>query len=880
MLRPTCEIPDPTTLRPTGDAAGPAARWLRAAAPAPGRVRRDGKFFRDAATGAKWFAKGYAYGPLPPDATRRGVERDLADVADGGANLVRLHGDCPPWLLDAAAANGLRVMIDVTWPSNLLTAGDAAATQTARRAVVGAARSAAAHPAAFAVCVANEIPSELVRYAGARATGRLLDALIAAGRDAAPGLLFTFANYPRTEYLRAADADFACFNVYLHGPAAMRRYLQHLHVLAGDLPLVLGEYGLDTRRETTEAGQAAGLARTLTTAYAAGVAGAVVFRHGDAWHAAGHDVLDWDLGVVRRDGTAKPARAAVARAFADAPTSARSARAAPSDKPPRVSVVVCVYNGAATLRACLASLGRLDYPDYETIVVDDGSTDATAAIAGEFAGVTLLRQPNGGLSHARNVGLRAATGTVVAYTDCDCEADEDWLFRLVVALEQTGLAGVGGPNLAPADEGVVAACVGRGPGGPAHVLLDDLRAEHVPGCNMAFRRDALRAVGGFDAQFRAAGDDVDLVWRLQDSGRGVAFAPAAQVWHRRRGTVGAYLAQQRGYGRAEALLQFKHPARFNRVGGALWRGAMWSGRTSGGGAGGRGAIQHGPMGTGLFQTLYQRPGGSAAGVVTSLEWHLLAALAFVCGLAWWPLLVVTAGMELAAVAVAARAAWRGPGLAKWWGRPLVAYLHLRQPIARGAARYRERWRGKGAGAAALGFRMPRALPRDPADRRAVRYWRGRAGPPTPDAARLVLLEKVAALARAGGLRARADSGWQAWDLELFGSRLAKAHLLSGGERHDAGDLVRVRVTARLTGVCGFLLVATSAVAAAATARGWPAPLLSAAAWAVPLALLLAAALARWRTTRRALALVDGAARELDYAPVAAPRPGRGHAGTA
>src|SRR5205085_9321810 len=102
---------------------------------------------------------------------------------------------------------------------------------------------------------------------------------------------------------------------------------------------------------------------------------------------------------------------------------------------PRVSVVVCSYNGGATMEQCLQSLAGLDYPDYEVIVVDDGSTDDSRAILARFPMVRAIHQSNHGLSAARNVGLRAATGTIVAYTDSDCFADSNWLTHLVYHLQ-------------------------------------------------------------------------------------------------------------------------------------------------------------------------------------------------------------------------------------------------------------------------------------------------------------------------------------------------------------------------------------------------------------------------------------------------------------
>src|SRR5262249_26331021 len=159
-------------------------------------------------------------------------------------------------------------------------------------------------------------------------------------------------------------------------------------------------------------------------------------------------------------------------------------------------------------------------------------------------------------------GLHAATGTLVAYTDSDCFVDANWLAHVVACFLRFDAAGVGGPNLSP-DDGWLASCVAAAPGQPTHVLQSDQVAEHIPGGNMVFRRDALLAIDGFDNQFHKAGDDVDVCWRLQQAGYWLSFAPGAFVWHHRRQTAGAYFRQQAGYGEAEALLRFKHPDKFN-----------------------------------------------------------------------------------------------------------------------------------------------------------------------------------------------------------------------------------------------------------------------------------------------------------------------------
>src|SRR5207247_4488922 len=115
-------------------------------------------------------------------------------------------------------------------------------------------------------------------------------------------------------------------------------------------------------------------------------------------------------------------------------------------------VVVASYNGARTLKPCLESLTRLAYPDCQVILVDDGSTDATPEIAKEFPGILYIRQGNHGLSVARNTGIAAATGEIVAFTDSDCRPDEDWLYYLVSDLLSGARAGIGGAQFQPAGE--------------------------------------------------------------------------------------------------------------------------------------------------------------------------------------------------------------------------------------------------------------------------------------------------------------------------------------------------------------------------------------------------------------------------------------------
>src|SRR3970282_46355 len=92
---------------------------------------------------------------------------------------------------------------------------------------------------------------------------------------------------------------------------------------------------------------------------------------------------------------------------------------------------------------------------------------------------------------------------------------------------------------------------------------------------MSFRKSALDAIGGFDPRYRAAGDDVDACWRILDQGWTIGFNAAAMVWHYPRNSLRMYWEQQRGYGKAEALLEEKWPEKYNALGHASWSGRIY-----------------------------------------------------------------------------------------------------------------------------------------------------------------------------------------------------------------------------------------------------------------------------------------------------------------
>jgi GT2 family glycosyltransferase len=481
-----------------------------------------------------------------------------------------------------------------------------------------------------------------------------------------------------------------------------------------------------------------------------------------------------------------------------------------------VSVVVCAYNCEGTLRSCFDGLRALDYPDFEVIVVNDGSTDRTGEITQEY-GFRLISTANQGLANARNEGLHAATGEIVAYMDADARPDPHWLSHLATSFLKSSHAGIGGPNIPPPEGGEVAECVANAPGGPIHVLLSDEIAEHIPGCNMAFWKTSLLAIGGFDPQFCIAGDDVDICWRLQQQGWTVGFSPGAVVWHHRRDSSTGYLKQQYQYGKAEALLERKWPERYNRAGHLAWAGRVY-GATLSKVLSGRWKIYYGTWGTGLFQSVYQRTPGLFSSLPLMPEWYLVIgalALLSAIGLLWTPLLLSVPLLVAAVAALVFKAtiggmhatvsAARGSRTRRLRMRLRTALLYMGQPAARLGGRLRNGlspWRRRSA---------PRlSLPVPGTTSIWSERWRA------PDE-RVARLDKT--LRRIGGV-VFSGGDYERWDLFVRGGMLGSMRLRVAVEEHGSGrQLVRIRSWPRFSRIGAAVAFAFVALAAGAALDG-------------------------------------------------------------
>ena len=521
------------------------------------------------------------YGPFPPH-TGLEDEAEFGSIAKSGFDGIRMYQ--PPTLrqLNLAHTHKLFIIATIPWSWDSLFTENLETVKDAHEQLRRFLRANGAHPALGALLIANEIRPDLVRMMGPLAVRSVLEDLIRSCHELSPSLPIAYANFPTTEYLEPRNADFSAFNVYLEKKENLSAYLRRLQNIAGDRPLLLSEFGVSTYEEGApnrsserlEKIQRNALLWAYESACEEALAGVTLYSWNDNWKNGGRTVTDWSFGLTRRDGSAKPALWALTEKFTTEEND--------DSVPPLLTIAICTRNGALRLKDNLPSYQKIRDPNFELIIIDDGSSDDTFSVCKRFQRETslpvrIIQQKPSGLSVARNLAAKNSNATIIAYIDDDAHPHPDWLHYLRSTFARSEkIAAAGGPNLPPTATGLQNALVTACMGNVSHVLFDDTTAEHLPGCNLALNRNLLVEIGGFDEQFHAAGDDVDICWRLLDAGYELGFHAAACVFHDRRTSAKGFIRQQRGYGYAEALLYRKHPQRFGRAG-IRWEGFIYNG---------------------------------------------------------------------------------------------------------------------------------------------------------------------------------------------------------------------------------------------------------------------------------------------------------------
>ncbi len=309
------------------------------------KIRAVSKFFFEG--DRKFFIKGATYGPFKPDANGNSfgrpeqVDVDLGMMREIGINTVRVYHAPPDWFLEKCLAAGFRVLITLPWEKHIEFLRQKKVRDKIARMVRNTVGRYVGNPAVLGYLVGNEIASTMARWLGVRRVTEFVEHLVRIGRAVDPDVLYSYATYPPTEYLLPQ-------------------------------PLILGEFGMDTIRHSQEE-QAEMLGWHIESVAKCGLAGTILFSWTDEWFTGGNEVTDWAFGIVTREREPKKVFSSLRDKFGQ-DNSTLPHRAL--SKAPLVSVIVCSYNGARTLNDCLDSLGKLNYPNCEVILVDDGSGGA------------------------------------------------------------------------------------------------------------------------------------------------------------------------------------------------------------------------------------------------------------------------------------------------------------------------------------------------------------------------------------------------------------------------------------------------------------------------------------------------------------------------
>jgi cellulose synthase/poly-beta-1,6-N-acetylglucosamine synthase-like glycosyltransferase len=220
-----------------------------------------------------------------------------------------------------------------------------------------------------------------------------------------------------------------------------------------------------------------------------------------------------------------------------------------------ISIVIPTMNNIETIEKCLKSVKELKTKyRYEVIVVDGHSTDGTIDVAKKYK-AKILFESIGTRAGACNIGIEAAKGEFIFFTDSDCVVPKNWIDGLMKFFKDKKLGGIGGPNLTPKDDtpiardagaiissffGTAGAEYGRGAGGEVKEVF------YNPGCNVAYRKKAIVEAGLFDDKLLTA-EDVDLDFRVKSAGYTLKYAPDISVLHYRRSTYKRFFKQSRNY---------------------------------------------------------------------------------------------------------------------------------------------------------------------------------------------------------------------------------------------------------------------------------------------------------------------------------------------
>ena len=229
------------------------------------------------------------------------------------------------------------------------------------------------------------------------------------------------------------------------------------------------------------------------------------------------------------------------------------------------SIIIPAYNSKGTISECIRALSSQDFTGkYEIIVVDDGSTDSTAKAA-EQCGAIVLWQENCGPAKARNAGARRASANILLFTDADCICQKDWLSQMLAPFKDPQVVGVQGAYRTL--QGSIVARFCQLEIEERYELMESNkgRLDWIGSYSAAYRRKDFFDANGFDESFpKASGEDPELSYRLEETGKKLVFSPRAIVYHTHPDKLGRYFWTKFYRAFYRIRLYKKHPAKMSQ----------------------------------------------------------------------------------------------------------------------------------------------------------------------------------------------------------------------------------------------------------------------------------------------------------------------------
>lgn len=228
------------------------------------------------------------------------------------------------------------------------------------------------------------------------------------------------------------------------------------------------------------------------------------------------------------------------------------------ETPPKVSLIITTFNNEQTIDECLRSVFELNYPKdlLEVIVVDGGSKDSTAKIAGKYPAKVIVKPSNAPAAY--NYAIKIANGDFVAIIDADVKVEKDWLNKLTKHLKDPQVAGVGGGIETWNHQKMLPRCVGYDIKYRYSRLLKNNSIRRLATMNLLLRRSVLEDVGGFDESLPTQ-YDTDVGNKITNKGYRLVFEPHVKCYHFNRPTWREYFRQQLRYGMNTLRLYLRNP---------------------------------------------------------------------------------------------------------------------------------------------------------------------------------------------------------------------------------------------------------------------------------------------------------------------------------